>query len=401
MKIYIAHDKPPADFEEDLAFQALLQEADLWFHRDKVQAKSTSSIGWLLGSTPDSCNINDMKMMHEAHPDLGIECEPRPQNIRLYPGKNTIPSDQQVKAIRIYVASDNVTKARQAYNQVYGSGNTGGYPGGQMLCFIPDISDPRYPASMQTRSKVIRMMSKQKHLLESTVAIPTSTIAGLHVFDEEIGMTLCQILMSLRLGDAQDVPMFLSVEERQWGASSVVFSVKRDRLHEANSVIPLLCVIIEAKFGTRSKQWFTEDARITSEGFYWDNSTQQLKQSEDAATVDDDEFSIDSNDSYVATLTAALNIGDTAVNDTGGVFNFDLNFVLNDEIMPKNQYGDHGSVQTFRASCEHINRKEKAFLQEETTAEVRAETNDFSTEFTQVTPSSTLTSGFSSYRWNK
>jgi hypothetical protein len=57
MKIQVAHDKARTDFEEDENFQGSLQEADLWFHPDKVQARSTSSIGWLLGSTPDSCNI--------------------------------------------------------------------------------------------------------------------------------------------------------------------------------------------------------------------------------------------------------------------------------------------------------------------------------------------------------
>ena len=47
MKIQVAHDKARTDFEEDENFQGSLQEADLWFHPDEVQARSTSSIGWL------------------------------------------------------------------------------------------------------------------------------------------------------------------------------------------------------------------------------------------------------------------------------------------------------------------------------------------------------------------
>jgi hypothetical protein len=147
---------------------------------------------------------------------------------RLYPGRNNIPAIQQVKAIHIYVASGNVTAARRAYNLTFGGSNYTGYPLGQVLRFVPDISDPRYPASMQTRTKVIRMMSKQKHLLTSTASILTSTIVGLHVHYEGVGYTLCEILMGLRIGEDKAIPIFLSVTERLWDAGgNVVFSVKK------------------------------------------------------------------------------------------------------------------------------------------------------------------------------
>jgi hypothetical protein len=46
-----------------------------------------------------------------------------------------------------------------------------------------------------------------------TDIIPTSTIAGLHVFIDEVGFTLCHIPMCLRLGEDQSIPLFLSVTE--------------------------------------------------------------------------------------------------------------------------------------------------------------------------------------------
>jgi hypothetical protein len=405
MKLFLAHDKPKSDYEDDELFQGSIQEADLWFHLDKIQAKSASSIGWLLGSTPDSCNINDMKLAHQSHPGLGIECEPRTQAIRLYPGKNNIPVAQQVKAVHIYVATSNVTPARRLYNRVFGSSNAGGYPMGQVLRFVPDISDPRHLASMQTRAKVIRMMSKQKHLLASSVNIPTSTIAGLHVYNEEVGHTLCEILMNLRLGEDLDIPLFLSVEERLWGAAGyqVIFTVRKDRINEANSVIPLLCVIIEAKFGASSRQWFTEEARLTSEGFYWDEAEQQVKQLEDPTNADDDDFSIASNDSYVANLTAVLNLGDLKDIEGGSVLNFDLDFVFNDSA-PPNQYGDQGSVKTFRDICEPKSHQGAAAPDKSPTSTVSAATslktatpdtlsgtNIDTANNTQVTQDSTIT----------
>jgi hypothetical protein len=116
------------------------------------------------------------------------------------------------------------------------------------------------------------------------------------------------------------------------------------------------------KFGSAARQWFTEEARITSEGFYWNEDEQQIKQSEDASTaMDDDNFSIDSNDSYVNSLTAALNLSDMEETTQGGVFNFDIDFVF-DDIAPPNQYGDNGIIKTFRDVCEqklHQERLEK------------------------------------------
>jgi len=220
---------------------------------------------------------------------------------------------------------------------------------------------------------------------------------------------LCHILMCLRLGENHDKPLFLSVTERLWGAAGyqVVFTVKRDRMNEANLLIPLLSVLIEAKFGEPSKQWFTEEARITAEGFYWDEEDQQMKQNNDATTaMDDDDFSLDSDDSYVTNLTAALNLGAMeAPAEGGGVFDFDLDFVF-DDIAPSNQYGDDGTVKTFRDAYEQpsrdeLNAKKAAAAAVTPTADegnvedskpaAALDATSTNTDTTQVTPASTLT----------
>lgn len=70
--------------------------------------------------------------------------------------------------------------------------------------------------------------------------------------------------MCLPLGKDTNIPLFFSVTEGLWGADGyqVVFTVKCSRMNEANLRIPLLSVLIQAKFGDASnKQWFfTEDA---------------------------------------------------------------------------------------------------------------------------------------------
>jgi hypothetical protein len=96
-------------YEEDEDFQGSIQQVDSWFHLDKIQDKSSSSIGWLLGSTPDSCNINDMKLAHEHHPGLGVECKPRTQAIQLYPGPNTMRFTFMSQAEMSWMPDANIT----------------------------------------------------------------------------------------------------------------------------------------------------------------------------------------------------------------------------------------------------------------------------------------------------
>ncbi len=59
-------------------------------------------------------------------------------------------------------------------------------------------------------------------------------------------------------------------------------------------------------------------------------------------------------------LTAALNLGDleTPTEGNKGVFDFDLDFVF-DDAAPVNQYGDNGSVKTFRDACEQKSRDQR------------------------------------------
>ena len=137
----------------------------------------------------------------------------------------------------------------------------------------------------------------------------------------------------------------------------MVFRVKRDRLNEANLLIPLLSVLIQAKFGNASQNSGSRK-KLESDSFYWDSEAQQMKQNDDATTAmgDDDDFSLDSDDSYVTNLTAALNLGAMeSPAEGGGVFDFDLDFVF-DDVAPSNQYGDNGSIKTFMEVCKQKSR---------------------------------------------
>ena len=88
---------------------------------------------------------------------------------------------------------------------------------GQVMRFVPDILDPRYPASMVMRTKVICMMLKQRKLLDSVAVIPMTSIVGLHIYNDHVGHSLCHLLMALTIGEDTCAPLFLSIKERLWG----------------------------------------------------------------------------------------------------------------------------------------------------------------------------------------
>jgi hypothetical protein len=190
------------------------------------------------------------------------------------------------------------------------------------------------------------MVGKQKKIITDTLSVYTDTIAGLHYHVPEIGYTLCQVHMSMRSASNPETQLFMAVDERMWGTYAVSFTVHKDRFAEANSLVPLLSVVLEAKFGPRSWEWFTDSAKSDSQGYVYDTETGQLR---NTAEVDQDESSIESDtaNEFVQELTENLHL-----TDTSNTFDLDLTFVLDEEAHPTNQYGDTGSVRSFRSSCQ-------------------------------------------------
>jgi hypothetical protein len=217
--------------------------------------------------------LQDMEEAHEHHPGLqGLKIIAQDQAIKLAPGKNAIPWNQQVKAIHILVGKSQALEAREKYNKVYGSRNEGGYPQGLQMRFVPDISDPRFPITKNTRIKAIKMMAKQKVFQENTKHIHTSTIAGLHTVVTKIGFSLCQILMAIKsVDDTNTMGLFISIDEKlQDGGYTVVFTAHKDRYDEANALIPLFCIIMEAKYGPLAWECFTDEAKRVLSKYKWD-----------------------------------------------------------------------------------------------------------------------------------
>jgi hypothetical protein len=68
----------------------------------------------------------------------------------------------------------------------------------------------------------------------------------------EIGFSLCQILMAIKSTTDPDMGLFIAIDEVfQNGGYDVIFTAHKDRFEEANSLVPMLYILLEAKYGPR------------------------------------------------------------------------------------------------------------------------------------------------------
>jgi hypothetical protein len=100
-RLRISHDDLPTLLELDSDTQGRIVH-------DHIQEKQRTIIGSLVGSSPDSANLEDLGEAHELHPVLhGLRLIAIAQAIKLAPGKNAIPWKQQVHAVHILVGKAN------------------------------------------------------------------------------------------------------------------------------------------------------------------------------------------------------------------------------------------------------------------------------------------------------
>ena len=379
-RIRVSHDAHPS--------KLIVDDVNEGLHlvKDHIQELDQTIIGYLVGSSPAAANLRDMQESHENHPTLhGLKLEARVQAIKLTSGKNLIPWELQVRAIHIIVGESQANLARDKYNQVFGSRNVGGYPQAVNMRFVPDISDSCFPVTLSTRVKAIKMLAKQKAFLASTKQISTNTIACLHLPNAKVGYTLCQVLMSIRSVDNPELGLFISIDdELSERGYEVTFTVHNDRFTEANSLVPLLCILLEARFSIPIHElgWFTDDAKRVVTKYMWnkDQDCVVLIHPEE----EDDDLGFDSDDEYMQSICNIFNI-DREKESHG--FEFDMNFVIEDEFSPKNQYGDSGSVKTFRHAFD-----EDGGAAAESFAAVNSANTAAATESMDTTPADTLDS---------
>jgi hypothetical protein len=299
-------------------------------------------------------NLEDMREAHGNHSVLrSLKMVLSNEPIKLTSGKLPIAWKEQVVAIHILIGESQSIIACTKCNEVYGSRNKGGYPQGVQIRFMPVIKDQRYPVTPSMKMKTIKMMCKQKMFLTSLATISTTTIAGLHHYIPKLGFNLCQILMAMKSCRSPETGLFIYIDEEIIDQSyNVTFTSHVDRESVAKCLVPLLCLVLEAKFGYRILGWFTNDAKKASSQWRWDSEQSSLVALISTLSLDqDDGMGIDSDDEYTMSMCDLHNVDTTVL---GNGFDFDLAFVISEEKLNEvpNQFGDSGSVKTFRKECQ-------------------------------------------------
>jgi hypothetical protein len=174
--------------------------------------------------------------------------------------------------------------------------------------FVPNIADNWFPATQGRVKDVVKMMGKQKKIMKDAKTIYTDTICSLHVYVPQIGYTLCRILMSMHSTNDPDKQLFMAVNERTYGSHTVVYTVHKDCMAEATSLIPSLNIVLETKFGARIWEWFTNTAKDASQGYVYNATTGRLKNMDEEDNDDESSIESEADNEFVIELSESFNI---------------------------------------------------------------------------------------------
>jgi hypothetical protein len=364
VRILMGHNKNVESFIEPTV-KEWFRDKDMNFYKEKLQAKITCKAGWLLGSNGSCLNPRDLEAALEMVPELqGIPIEIRMEAIRVEKGKQT-----GVKAAHVLTPWDKALKCRIALNMIYSKRSKNGYPLGKDMRFIPNIMDTRFITTDKTKMQVKKSIGKQKFFLSKTQTATSYTIIGLDYVEPIIGSSLREILMGLRSNSEPDKNLFINVDEHMF-TSTVTFLFHDDRTQEAMTAIPALPVILEAKLGPRIWNWFSEEAKALSVGYYWNDKSGLMSTEDDRMTEilgdwgaewgsdDEDERSVATASSSISRIEPFRIV----TTETG-----------------KNQYYDDGStVGTFKSVIGRVHPAAKDDLMD-TQTEVTVESSPAST----------------------
>jgi hypothetical protein len=318
-------------------------------------------------------NPRDLEAALELVPELqGIPIEIRIEAIRVDKGK---PSG--VKAAHVLTPWDKALKCRIAMNMIYSKRSKNGYPLGKDMRFIPNIMDTRFITTDKTKMQVKKSVSKQKYFLAKTQSATNYTIIGLDYVEPTLGTSLREMIMGLRSNSDPDKNLFINVDEHIY-TPTVTFLFHEDRTQEAMTAIPALPVILEAKLGPRIWNWFSEEAKALSAGYFWDErsglkSTEDDRMTEILGDWGAEWGSEDEDDRSMASSVSRIEPFKIIIDEPG-----------------KNQYYDDGStVGTFKSAIRKVHPDAKKDLM------------DTATEATDATSSSSPASTLTSENWEE
>ena len=324
-RLRIGHNKPIDDIiSKDFVIWS--KREDYTISKEKIQAKSLSKVGFLMGYHPDALNPNNLESALKQF-DLmkGLEIEIRNEMIQV---SRTKPRSK-ARAPTIWTKWEDAGKCRVALAQIYSKNNKGAYPLATQARFIPNIIDSRFITSVPARTMAFKAQDKHEAFLSRTSTAIGYTILGLDFYLEEYKVTLREAIMSIRSTKEPDYTLFTAVDDQQY-SNKVVFAFRKTLEPEALAAIPGLPLILEGHYGPRVWTWFADQAKAETAGYHWDPELGLVETQEVLDFTD-----LDGWEDLDEVTTVE---GDT---QNQRVHGFEIT-----SAPAKNQYNDNGSIKT-------------------------------------------------------
>ncbi len=262
IRLHVGHNKQITALKDDRMLDHFRQK-DMLVYKDNLQVKTTAKAGWLLGSHPTVLNARDLEDSLALLPEMsGLPVEIRMEWISLDKGDKL-----KIKAAHILCAWESTLVCRRALNKIYGK-KMGEYPLGRNMRFVPNIADKRFITTEATRKKVEMSVKKQRLWITHVSSAVSYIISDLDYYESTIGKTLRQALMQMRSKRSPDRNLFVAVDT-SWNGSFVSFLFKKDLEAEVNGILPALPLVLQHKMGANVWNWFNEEARTNTAGYWW------------------------------------------------------------------------------------------------------------------------------------
>lgn len=270
VRFFAGHTIPSTAFATD-SFLRKLDDRDIEFFFDPIQAPTTTICGWLLG-THRSLNLKHYSTLMQANPkfnDFPVTLTNRP--VKMFFEENT--KGKEIRAAHVLCdeakrsATNKLLKAQ--YNR-FRADDIATLPDGKYLKYVTYYANKGDRRPTPTRYREIQMCRvKQAQFTEKH---STSKLLGILDLDlalrlnDALGyVSLRQVLLGIKTQSNWTWPLFVSVDFDDFrGEIVALFHIDNDS--EAREVISFLPIFLEARYGAKIWHWFSIETKATLDG---------------------------------------------------------------------------------------------------------------------------------------
>jgi len=269
-------------------FAKVMKSMAPWFRKKKfriwqsaLQSEKLTSVGWLLFSTP-IMDINILKatiMMAIG----GVPVSLRWKMI-LLGTQGTVPDDQKIKALHVYMDELDVPMAKPLLMQLYASKTNEGhkFPLGIHMCLVPEI-DTILNTKGRKNAEKLQACQNTWNTLKYTI-IKTWEFELLDHFHTGVNHSLQDAIMSIPHPTNKKFTLYHSVDKSRFEQCHILTVLKSAESYRWAMIAGLLPYLLWKFAGDTDtckcsiiSQWFKPVARQHAEDAYWDPQEECVK----------------------------------------------------------------------------------------------------------------------------